>query len=210
MRRTPLDCFLSSSSLLLPPLISQTPSYSLNSLLKINYQVRSSEHSSQESHYFKVGVTISGGGGGDVPSLWTWRWNQNVGAPAVREAVDFPPCPGGCCWWRSVTPCRRSVNLWPPGLPRVRATRHSPSCHKQKNLKDRKRIFLYAYLYCWSVLRIRDIFCTDSDPRIRTPDNGSWSWYFRLWPSRWQQKIIFFSVFLLISLWNYIYIVFQR
>jgi len=39
---------------------------------------------------------------------------------------------------------------------------------------------------------------------------GSEFCFFRQWPSRWQQKIIVFLSFLLITFWRYIYIIFQR
>ncbi len=71
-----------------------------------------------------------------------------------------------------------------------------------------------------TVLWIRDILvqiririhciCT-SDKRIRIDfESGSGSWYFRQRPSRWQLKLFFFYVSLLITFWSYIYIIFQR
>ncbi len=51
-------------------------------------------------------------------------------------------------------------------------------------------------------------FCVDPDldPWIHASDNGSGSFYFHHWPSRWQQKIFFFyKVFLLITFWRYRY-----
>ncbi len=39
---------------------------------------------------------------------------------------------------------------------------------------------------------------------------GSGSCYFRHWPSRCQQKTVFKNVFLIITFWRYIYIIFQR
>ncbi len=66
---------------------------------------------------------------------------------------------------------------------------------------------------CKPVLRIHDIL---GWIRIRgsmplTNGSGFGSWYYRRWPSRCQQKTNFFNtIFLLITFWSYIYIIFQR
>jgi hypothetical protein len=66
------------------------------------------------------------------------------------------------------------------------------------------------------VFRIHDILVWIRIRRSMPLTNKSWSGfgcgicYFRHWPSRCQQKTNLKKVFLLISLWRYIYIIFQR
>ncbi len=65
------------------------------------------------------------------------------------------------------------------------------------------------------VMRIHEILVririSGSIPLTSGSGCGSGSCYFRQWPSRRQQKIIFFSLsFLLVTFWRYIYIIFLR
>ncbi len=87
-------------------------------------------------------------------------------------------------------------------------------CEPQIWFKSVKKIYLN-----WPVFRIHNIF---EWIRIRGSmplANGSWSdpkpgygsCFFRHWPSRCQQKTIcFWTFFLLITVWKYIYMIFQR
>ncbi len=82
-------------------------------------------------------------------------------------------------------------------------------------------LFMFILLSCYKccpVLRIHDILggSGSADPFLwlmdpdSDPDPGSGSFYFRHWPSRCQQKTNLTKFFLLMTIWSYIYIIFQR
>ncbi len=117
-------------------------------------------------------------------------------------------CLGSCIWWPAWGACQLCC------ISCTRATWRQESTHRW--IIPSKFLSFYIELLI-SSFADPCYFGTDPDPDPRIhvywlmdpdPHPGSGSCYFRHWPSRWT-KNQFFQLFLLISFWMYIYIIFK-